>query len=100
MVWHKSLQVIMDPMVTFPLVLGPDPCTAVVVDPVEHLSHPAEVPAPIHREEKEDGTLSLPFSPGSIQPLVAMFRAAPDLVSAEHIDYSSFLCCYADCMRI
>ena len=59
MVWHKSLQVIMDPMVTFPLVLGPDPCTAVVVDPVEHLSHPAEVPAPIHREEKEDGTLMI-----------------------------------------
>ena len=44
-------------MVTFPLVLGPDSCTAVVVDPIEHLSHPAEVPAAIHREEKEDGTL-------------------------------------------
>ena len=55
-VLHKY-QVILDPIVTFPLVLGPDPCTAVVVDPVEHLSHPAEVPAPIHREEKEDGTL-------------------------------------------
>lgn len=54
---HDRPIVIQDDIVTFPLILGPDPSTAVVVDPIEHLSHPTEVTTTIHREEKEDRAL-------------------------------------------
>ena len=72
-----------------------------VVHPVEHLRHPTEMPAAVHGEEEEHrtlgskseqrnvgmkngegiGHLALPFSPGRVQSLVAMLRAAPNLVS-------------------
>ena len=42
---------------TFPLVLSPDPSTAMVVHPIEHLRHPTEMPAAVHGEEEEHRTL-------------------------------------------
>merc|ERR1719447_2238303 len=53
---------------------------------VEHLRHPTEMPAAVHGEEEEHRTLALPFPPGRVQSLVAMFRAAPNLVFDTPMD--------------
>jgi len=71
---------------SFPLVLSPDPSTAMVVHPVEHLRHPTEMPAAVHREEEEHRTLALPFPPGRVQSFVAMLRATPNLVFDTPMD--------------
>merc|ERR1719204_1733395 len=71
---------------SFPLVLSPDPSTAMVVHPVEHLRHTTEMPAAVHGEEEEHWTLALPFPPGRVQSFVAMLRAAPNLVFDTPMD--------------
>jgi hypothetical protein len=53
---------------TFPLVLCPDPGTAVVVHAREHLRHAAKVSGSVDGEEEEDGSLPFTLSPRAIQP--------------------------------
>ena len=53
---------------TFPLVLGPDPGTAVIVHAGEHLRHAAKMSRSVDGEVEQDGTLALTLPPGPVQP--------------------------------
>lgn len=66
---------------TLPLVLRPDTTVALIVDRRHHLRHAAEVARPVDGEKQiERRALAARLPISLIQPLVAVLRAAPDLV--------------------
>lgn len=72
---------------SLPLVLRPDARVGVVVDGAGHPRHTAEVTRAVHREEQVDhATLALALAVRRVQPLVAVLRAAPNLVLDAAVD--------------
>lgn len=70
-----------------PLVLGPHVRNGVVIHGRHHLRDTAEVSRPVHREEQIHHTAFLfAFAIRLIQPLVAVFGRAPDLVLDASVD--------------
>ncbi len=69
-----------------PLVLRPNAGTGAVVYGRTHLRHTAEVSAAVDAEQQIDRTLAVDGAKGRIQPLVTVFRAAPDGVLDGAVD--------------
>ncbi len=69
-----------------PLVLRPNAGAGAVVYGRAHLRHAAEVSAAVDAEQQIDRTLAADGAKGRIQPLVTVFRAAPDGVLDGAVD--------------
>lgn len=72
---------------SLPLVLQPHTRVRVVVDGTHHPRHPAEMPAPVDREEQVDhATLLFSLAVSGVKSLVSMLGTAPDLVLDAAVD--------------
>lgn len=72
---------------TLPLVLRPHGRNGVVIDGRHHLRDTAEMSRSVHREEQiHHASLLFAFAVRLVQPLVAVFGGAPDLVLDASVD--------------